>query len=284
MRPKRRFGQNFLTSSHYPERIVDTVRPRPGESILEIGPGEGALTSILLARGARVTAIEVDRDLIPGLQARFGGHENFRLIEADALKIDLGQLFPQDDEAGEAGAAGERVRVVANLPYYISTPLLQRLIAHRRSLSELTLMLQREVVERIVAPPGGKEYGYLSVLVQFYGEAWSLFDVPPGAFRPAPQVTSSVVRVRLGLGPQVAVADEERFLILAQVLFAQRRKTILNNLRAGWGRLGRGSADQAPLLLEAAALDGRRRAETLTLGEMARLADQLHQARQSGQS
>lgn len=266
MKAKRRLGQNFLVGTHYAERIVDSVRPRPGEPILEIGPGEGALTVHLLDRGAQVTAIEVDPDLIPNLRARFGVRDNFRLIEADALRVDFCSLFNTEQ-------TGARVRVVANLPYYISTPLLQRLIAHRRCLSEMTLMLQREVVERIISPPGGREYGYLSVLVQLYGEAFRLFDVPPGAFRPAPQVTSSILRVRLDSQPRVPVADEGRLLTLAQVLFAQRRKTILNNLRSGWGRLGIAAAELVPEILVAAALDGQRRAETLTLAEMARLSD-----------
>ena len=265
MRPKRRLGQNFLTGTHYPERIVDSVRPAPDESILEIGPGEGALTRLLLATGARVTAIEVDPDLVPQLRQRFGDTNRFELLEADALRVDFCRLF----------AAGSRIRVVANLPYYISTPLIQRLIEHRHCIAEMTLMLQREVVERIIAPPGGKEYGYLSVLVQLHAEVASLFDVPPGAFRPAPKVTSSVVRLRLRQTPVVPLISERRFLILAQVLFAQRRKTILNNLRAGFGRLGIASVERLPDLLELAGLDGRRRAETLSIAELAQLANLL---------
>lgn len=265
MRPKRRLGQNFLTGNHYPQRIVDSVRPAPGESILEIGPGEGALTRLLLATGARVTAIEIDPDLVPQLRQKFGDTNRFELLEADALRVDFCRLF----------AAGSRIRVVANLPYYISTPLIQRLIEHRHCIAEMTLMLQREVVERIIAPPGGKEYGYLSVLVQLHAEVASLFDVPPGAFRPAPKVTSSVVRLRLRQTPVVPLISERRFLILAQVLFAQRRKTILNNLRAGFGRLGIASVERLPDLLELAGLDGRRRAETLSIAELAQLANLL---------
>ncbi|MFM8393811.1 MAG: 16S rRNA (adenine(1518)-N(6)/adenine(1519)-N(6))-dimethyltransferase RsmA [Acidobacteriota bacterium] len=265
MRPKRHLGQNFLTGSHFPTRIVDFVRPAPDEPILEIGPGEGALTGLLLNAGARVTAIEVDADLLPQLQLKFGANPAFSLIEADALRVDLCRLF----------AEGVRVRVVANLPYYISTPLIQRLIEQRQCISEMTLMLQREVVERIIAQPGGKEYGYLSVLVQLYAEVAKLFDVPPGAFRPAPKVTSSVIRLRLRRTTVVPVNDERRFLVLAQVLFAQRRKTILNNLRAGYGRLGIESVERLPAMLEMAQLDGRRRAETLSLTELARLANLL---------
>src|SRR5262249_21260544 len=154
----------------------DSVAPQSGETIVEIGPGHGALTGLLLESGARVIAIELDPELIPGLSSMFSGLENFRLIEADALKVDYCELIYPDASA----------RVVANLPYYISTPIVQRLIEHRHCLSEMTLMLQREVVERITANPGGKEYGVLTVFAQFYCEVEKLFDVPPGAFRPAP--------------------------------------------------------------------------------------------------
>ncbi|NBO63672.1 MAG: ribosomal RNA small subunit methyltransferase A [Acidobacteria bacterium] len=263
MRTKRHLGQNFLTGPAYPRRIVGAVNPTPGEPILEIGPGEGALTGLLLEAGAHVTALEVDPDLQPLLLTKYGSDPRFKLLLSDALETDLGQLFPGD----------KRIRVVANLPYYISTPLLQRLIAHRHCFSEMTLMLQREVVERMVAPPGGKEYGYLSVLVQLYAEVSSLFDVPPGAFRPVPRVFSSVVRLRLSTTPRVPVADASRFLLLARVLFAQRRKTIFNNLRAGLGPLAIDSVDHLPALLTSAQIDGQRRAETLSLLEIARLAD-----------
>jgi len=265
MHAKRSLGQNFLVDPQFPRRIVEAVAPRPGETIVEIGPGHGALTELLVARGARVVAVELDRELIAPLGARFPAHPDFRLLEADALGVDFCR------EIAPAATA----RVVANLPYYVSTPILRRLIAQRRCLSEMTLMLQREVVERMLAGPGGKEYGFLSVLVQFYCEGRRLFDVPPGAFRPAPKVYSSVVR--LGFRPQPAeeVPDEEAFIELVKVLFAQRRKTILNNLRAGRGRLGMAVEGEAALALATAGLEPSRRAETLTIPELARLARAL---------
>jgi 16S rRNA (adenine1518-N6/adenine1519-N6)-dimethyltransferase len=265
MRAKRSLGQNFLVGSHYPRRIVDWVAPRAGETIVEIGPGRGALTGMLLESGARVIAIELDPELIPALLRMFSGFENFRLVEADALKIDYCELIAPDAAA----------RVVANLPYYISTPILQRLIEHRRCLSEMTLMLQREVVERITAPPGGKEYGVLSALAQFYCEVEKLFDVPPGAFRPAPKVYSSVLRLRARSRTAAPVDDEALMIELTKTLFAQRRKTILNNLRAGLNRLGLTSESQIAGLLSSCELDPRRRAETLSVGEIARLANAI---------
>jgi 16S rRNA (adenine1518-N6/adenine1519-N6)-dimethyltransferase len=265
MRAKRSLGQNFLVGSHYPRRIVDSVAPRAGETIVEIGPGHGALTGLLLESGARVIAVELDPELIPGLSRMFSGYENFRLIEADALKVDYCKLIAPD------GAA----RVVANLPYYISTPILQRLIESRSCLSEMTLMLQREVVERITAPPGGKEYGVLSILAQFYCEVEKLFDVPPGAFRPSPQVYSSVVRLRARALASAHVDDEALMIELTKTLFAQRRKTILNNLRAGRNRLGLTDESGIAGLLYSCGLESKRRAETLSIEEIARLANAI---------
>jgi 16S rRNA (adenine1518-N6/adenine1519-N6)-dimethyltransferase len=268
MRAKKSLGQNFLAGAHYPERIVAAVSPRPGETVVEIGPGQGALTALLVAAGARVVAVELDRELIAPLAARFSAAANFQLVEADALTVDFCRLV----------APARSARVVANLPYYISTPILQRLLKHRACLAEMTLMLQREVVERITARPGGKEYGYLSALVQFYCEAGKLFDVPPGAFRPVPKVWSSVVRLKVRERPAVEVGDEAYFVELLSALFAQRRKTILNNLRAARARLGLDSEAQIVGALAAAGLDSRRRAETLTLDQTARLAAWLHPA------
>jgi 16S rRNA (adenine1518-N6/adenine1519-N6)-dimethyltransferase len=244
------------------------VAPRAGETIIEIGPGQGALTGLLLESGARVIAIELDPELIPGLSRMFSGLENFLLVEADALKVDYCELI----------APGDSARVVANLPYYISTPILQRLIEHRRCLSEMTLMLQREVVERITAPPGGKEYGVLSALTQFYCETEKLFDVPPGAFRPAPQVYSSALRLRFRARPAAPVEDEALMIELTKTLFAQRRKTILNNLRAGRNRLGLTDESEIAGLLSSCGLEAKRRAETLSVEEIARLANAITNA------
>ena len=263
MRPKRRFGQNFLTGSHYPSRIVAALAPRPGEALLEIGPGEGALTRLLLDAGATLTAIEIDPDLIPLLEQRFGANPDLRLVRADILTLDPRPLYP----------AGQPVRVVANLPYYISTAVLQHLLTYRQLFEEMVLMLQREVVDRIIAPPGSRTYGYLSVLVQLFCQVEALFDVPPGAFRPIPKVHSTVLRLRIRREPAVPIADPQAFLLLCQVLFSQRRKTLANNLRAGFARLALRPEAGASLLasLPAHGIDGQRRAETLSLPELALL-------------
>ncbi|MEO6724074.1 MAG: 16S rRNA (adenine(1518)-N(6)/adenine(1519)-N(6))-dimethyltransferase RsmA [Blastocatellia bacterium] len=265
MKAKRSLGQNFLVDPQYQQHIMQAVHPQQGESLIEIGPGHGALTELLVASGARVVAIELDWELISALKRGFADAVNFNLIEADALKVNF----------CDAIAPASTARVVANLPYNISTPILQRLIEQRHCLREMTLMLQREVVERIVAEPGGKERGYLSVLVQLYCEAEHLFDVPPSAFRPIPKVFSSVLRLRVRKQPAAEIHNESLFLELAKTLFSQRRKTIFNNLRSGAGRVGLMSTEQINQVLAVASLDPQRRAETLSIAELAGLANAI---------
>jgi 16S rRNA (adenine1518-N6/adenine1519-N6)-dimethyltransferase len=272
-RAKKRLGQNFLVNEAYARRIVSALAPREGETVVEIGPGRGALTSILVEAGARIVAVEFDRELFAPLRARFAGRGNFGLVEADALEVDFCSLI----------GPAETTRVVANLPYNISTAILRRLIEHRRCVAEMVLMLQREVAERITAPPGSTERGYLTVLVEAYCEADALFDVPPGAFRPVPKVWSSVVRLRpRAAGP--AVADERLLWQLVSAGFAQRRKTMLNNLRAAPAdvRARVEAAGGAPALLEASGVEPSRRAETLTLEEWSSLTRVLEAPYGSG--
>lgn len=265
--PKKRFGQNFLADERVIERIVREVSPRADETIIEIGPGRGALTAGLVEKAGRLLAIEFDRDLIPLLHEKFGEHKNFALVKGDALSIDLCALI----------APIKQARVVANLPYYISTAILQRLIEQRACLTEMILMLQREVVERICAPPATSERGFLSVLVEAYCEAETLFDVAPTAFRPVPKVWSTVVRLRVRPQTAVAVTDEKLLWRIVSTGFAQRRKTIFNNLRNAPGDLQAriekvGGAERA---LEKAGIGAKLRAETLTLEEWIKLAHAL---------
>jgi 16S rRNA (adenine1518-N6/adenine1519-N6)-dimethyltransferase len=241
--------------------------PRDDETVVEIGSGRGALTARLVASVGRLVAVEFDRELVPILQERFGLRENFKLVGDDALAMDF---------CAEIAPAA-KARVVANLPYNISTAILQRLIAQRACLTELVLMMQREVVERVTAPPGSHERGYLSVLVEAYCESEKLFDVAPAAFRPVPKVWSTVVRLSLRGRPAADVKDEKLLWQIVSAGFAQRRKTILNNLRAAPEHLRarvetRGGEAAA---LEASGVEPQRRAETLTLEEWARLARSL---------
>ena len=261
--PSKRLGQHFLTDRRIIQRIVEALAPKNGETILEIGPGTGALTAELLKAAGRVVAIEFDNKLEPFLRERFAGYSNFKLVMADALTTNFcAEIQPASS-----------ARLAANLPYNISTAILQRLIAQRGCLEEMVLMLQREVVERVLAAPGTTDRGFISVLVEAYCEAEKLFDVAPGAFRPPPKVWSSVMR--LTFRPRIAIEVKDEDLLWATVSagFAQKRKTILNNLRQATGRLQEVLKRNggASIVLCKAEVDLQRRAETLTVEEWGRI-------------
>lgn len=265
LRAKKSLGQNFLFDGRVVDRIVNALNPGPDETIVEIGPGRGALTAQLIERAGRLIAVEYDRELSAYLREQFAGADNFKLVEADALVSDFCALVAPTSQA----------KLVANLPYNISTAILQLLIEQRRCLTEMILMLQREVVDRIIAPPGSSERGYLSVLTQAYCDVETLFDVAPDAFRPVPKVWSTVVRLRPFARMAAEVNNEAALWQLVGAGFAQRRKTIFNNLRNAPGKLlsrieAQGGARRT---LDAARLEPQRRAETLTLDEWARLSN-----------
>jgi 16S rRNA (adenine1518-N6/adenine1519-N6)-dimethyltransferase len=263
-RPSKRFGQNFLADQSVIQRIIRALDPQGDETIVEIGPGKGALTGSLLQHTTAVVAIEFDRNLIPVLTEKFKTQIHFRLIETDALTVNF----------CEAIRPAQTARLVANLPYNVATAILQRLIEQRSCITEMVLMLQKEVVDRITAEPGGAERGYLSVFVQTYCETEKLFDVAPGSFRPAPKVWSSVIRLHARPVPAIAVNDEKVLWQLVSAGFAQRRKTILNNLRGAPEPL-QGiikSHGSASIILCQADVELQRRAETLTLEEWGRIA------------
>lgn len=261
--PSKRLGQHFLRDQRTIQRIIEALAPEAGETIVEIGPGTGALTSALVDRGSRVVAVEFDNKLAPLLNERFSSFENFRLLMADALTTDFcAEIQPATS-----------ARLVANLPYNISTAILQRLISQSSCLRELVLMLQREVVERILAPAGTTDRGYISVLVEAYCETEKLFDVAPGAFRPPPKVWSSVMRLKFRPEIAVEVGDEELLWATVSAGFAQKRKTILNNLRGASGRLQEVLKRNggASIVLCKAQVELQRRAETLTIEEWGRI-------------
>lgn len=259
-RPLKRLGQHFLKDPRTVQRIVQALNPEANETIVEIGPGTGALTAALLERAGRVVAVEFDENLEPLLRERFSGHPNFKLVMGDALTTNFCAAIQP----------AVRARLAANLPYNISTAILQRLIAQRECLTEIVVMLQREVVERVLAPAGSSERGYLSVLVEAYAETEKLFDVAPGAFRPPPKVWSSVMR--LVFTPRI-IANEDLFWETVSAGFAQKRKTILNNLRHATGRLQDVLARNggASIVLCKANVELQRRAETLTIEEWERI-------------
>lgn len=252
-RARKRFGQNFLHDPHIVARIIDAINPRPGHTIVEIGPGQAALTGALIERASHIWAIEIDRDLAAALRARFSA-EQLTLIEGDALKIDWRALA---DEAP--------LRIVGNLPYNISTPLLFELLPIAERVIDQHFMLQAEVVDRMVAAPGSKTYGRLSVMLQYRYRLTKLFNVPRGAFWPAPQVTSSIVRMLPHPPAELPNVDSGAFSSVVTAAFGQRRKTLRNALAK--------LLDSAAIA--AAGVDPQARAETLAVSSFVSLARQV---------
>ncbi len=251
--PRKRFSQNFLHDPGTIRRILDAVRPCPGERLVEIGPGHGSITRGLLEQAGSLDVIELDRDLIKPLRERLGSLGDLRIHNADALRFDLGTL----------GGAPASIRLVGNLPYNISTPLLFRFLDQADWLLDLHLMLQREVVERIAAEPGNKVYGRLSVMVQTWCEAESLLRIGPGAFTPAPKVESAFLRLRPCRPLPHSPHDRVGHARLVAAAFSQRRKTLRNSLM--------GLADAAAFA--AAGIDPGLRAENLDVAAFVRLAN-----------
>jgi 16S rRNA (adenine1518-N6/adenine1519-N6)-dimethyltransferase len=252
-RPRKRFGQHFLADTATVQHIVSCINPRADDHLVEIGPGMGVLTQQLLPCVAQLDAVELDRDLIPKLQPLCLPLGNFHIHSADALKFDFCALR----------IGSERLRIVGNLPYNISTQLLFHLLDQVACIQDMHFMLQKEVVDRLAAQPGTSDYGKLSVVIQCQCAVQSLFDVPPQAFSPPPKVNSSVVRITPHVKPPVTIADWDTFTRVVAQAFAQRRKTLRNNLKA-WIPAEK---------MQAIGVDPTRRAETLSLEEFARLAD-----------
>jgi len=266
VKARKRFGQHFLEPA-WVRKLVDALGARPEDAFVEIGPGRGAITRPLAARVRRLLAIEVDRDLAAALVAE--GLPALTVVEGDVLDADLGAIIAEWQ--GAPLDAAHPVRVVGNLPYNISSPILFKLLAlaaRTGGVTDATLMLQREVADRLTAGPGTREYGVLSIQTALHADVSRVLALPPGAFRPPPRVSSAVVRLSFR-PPGVAVADEGLLVGLVRSIFTQRRKTLRNALQPFANQRGR-RADEA---LAAAGLDGRRRPETLQLVELARLAD-----------
>ena len=246
-RARKRFGQNFLHDPHIIERIVDAIDPQPGQTIVEIGPGQAALTRALIERAGHITAIEIDRDLAAWLRGQFDP-VRLQLFEADALAFDWSMLPGP-------------LRIVGNLPYNISSPLLFALVPIADRVIDQHFMLQKEVVERMVALPGSRTYGRLSVMLQFRYRMTRLFDVPRGAFRPAPQVTSSIVRMQPLPAEQIPSVEHGAFARVVTAAFGQRRKTLRNAL----------SALMTAETIASAGVDPQARAEVLAVADFVRL-------------
>jgi len=263
-RPRKRFGQHFLRDRGVLTRIADALQLTGSETVVEIGPGRGALTDVLVERAGRLLAIEVDRDLAAHLRERYADRPHVLVVEADVLTVDLGAL-----------AGGDYV-LAGNVPYYITTPILFHALRHPRPLRAVYLV-QREVAERAAAAPGGKEYGALSVNVQSVARVELLARVPPGAFQPPPQVDSAVIRVTPRPDPVVTPEEEARFRTVVQEAFGLRRKQLRRVVRT----IARLDAEGADAVLAAAGLDPEARPETLSPEAFARLVRALPTGRAS---
>lgn len=253
-RPRKRFGQHFLHDASILRRIVSAVSPRPGDALIEIGPGEGALTFPLLDTGVELTVIELDRDLAARLRAL--AHPRLHVIESDVLNVDFNAL---------AQRMNAPLRLVGNLPYNVSSPILFHALEAAGQIVDMHFMLQKEVVDRMAADRGSKTYGRLSVMLQARGEVTPLFDVAPGAFRPPPKVDSAVVRLVPKPADAIGIADPARFAQVVKAAFAQRRKTLRNTLA--------GIADVDALM--AAGIDPGTRAEQVPVAAFVELANAL---------
>lgn len=253
----KKLGQNFLIRRSVVDEIVAAAELTAGEPVLEIGPGIGTLTQGLAQSGAAVTAVELDRRLLEVLDTTLAQYNNVRIIHGDILKVNIPEIMNH-----------KPFKVVANLPYYITTPIIMSLLEMKLPIERLVVMVQREVAERMVAQPGTKAYGALSVAVQYYTEPSIVMDVPPRAFMPAPEVTSAVICCRLREKPPVEVADEKLFFRVVKAAFAQRRKTFSNTMKT----TGLDKETIASVLAKAN-IDGARRGETFSLQELADVAN-----------
>ena len=258
---KKRFGQNFLIDSHVLDKIIRGAEIGKEDAVLEIGPGIGTLTQALCEAAGEVTAVEIDRDLIPILEKTLAAYDNVRIINEDILKLDLSAISEKP------------LKVVANLPYYITTPIIMGLFESGAPLLSITVMVQKEVADRMQAAPGGKDYGALSLAVQYYAEAEIIANVPPNCFIPRPGVGSAVIRLTKHAAPPVQPKDEKFMFRLIRAAFAQRRKTLVNTLRNDSSLSY--SREQLETVLAAMGLPAAVRGERLSLAEFAELSDRL---------
>lgn len=257
LRADKKLGQNFLIDEQVVRNIVSAAELGEKDTVLEVGPGIGTLTQGLAESGAEVIAVELDKRLLPVLATTLQGYNNVQVINNDILQVDIGEI-----------TGNKNFKVCANLPYYITTPIIFALLEKKLPMECLVAMVQKEVAERMAAQPGGKEYGALSVAIQYYTEPEIAFIVPPSSFIPAPSVDSAVIVCKKRSVPPVEVKDEKLFFRVVKAAFSLRRKMLNNSLK----NMGISAADCAAWL-ERAGVDGKRRAETLTLEEFASLAN-----------
>ena len=264
---KKRFGQNFLIDKRVLERIIEGAKITKDDLVLEIGPGIGTLTQALCEAAGRVVAVEIDKDMIPILEENLSYYDNYEIINDDVLRVDLKRLIEERDHSGR------RIKVAANLPYYITTPIIMQLLESRMPISSITVMVQKEVADRMQAAPGTSDYGALSLAVQYYAEAAINSKVPSNCFIPRPGVDSAVITLNCYEEPPVDVKDDRYMFRLIKAAFAQRRKTLVNALKNDTGlKLTREKVEAA---IDELGLDINIRGERLSLEQFARLSDIL---------
>jgi 16S rRNA (adenine1518-N6/adenine1519-N6)-dimethyltransferase len=268
IRPLKRLGQCFLCDRNIMEKIIRIADVRDADTVVEIGAGTGVLTAMIADRASRVIAVEVDRMLVDLLQKELGDRDNVAILHADVLRFDFSTVQP----GGPQEDRGQRLKVIGNVPYNISSQIVLRLLEYRQCIGRAVLMLQREVAERLAAPPGTKDYGPLSVYVALYTEPTLESRVPAGCFLPRPDVESRIIRLDVRDEPLCRVDDADFFRRLVRTSFSKRRKTLLNNLKSSSLSI---SDDRITAALSTLGIDGSRRAETLSVKEFAALANLL---------
>lgn len=258
-------GQNFLIDGNIITNICEGAEITQADGIIEIGPGIGTLTQQISLYAKKVVAIELDKKLLPILEETLEGIDNVKVINNDVLKVDLEKLIEEEFE-------GLNVKVVANLPYYITTPIIMKLLETRLDISSISVMIQKEVAERMIASPGGKDFGALSVAVQYYSKPKIITSVPKTVFIPQPNVDSAVIKLDIYKTPPVDVVDEKLMFDVVKSAFGQRRKTILNALSGGYLNLDKEKIKQ---ILEIAKIDPKKRGEVLSIEDFAHIANTI---------
>lgn len=267
---KKGFGQNFLIDSNILDNIADAAGITEEDTVLEIGPGFGALTQVVAEKAKKVIALEIDTKLIPILEDTLSGYDNVEIINMDVLKCDIEKLSREKND-------GKPFRVVANLPYYITTPIIMDFLEKKNAVKSMTVMVQKEVAERMQAVPKTGDYGALSIAVQFYADANIDMIVQPSCFMPRPKVASAVITLNIRENPPVNMYDRELFFKVVKCAFGQRRKTLLNTLcnQGGFGF----SKDEMTEIINSAGLNEKVRGEAMNIEEFARLSDKIYEAK-----
>ncbi|MCI5481433.1 MAG: 16S rRNA (adenine(1518)-N(6)/adenine(1519)-N(6))-dimethyltransferase RsmA [Lachnospiraceae bacterium] len=266
---QKKYGQNFLIDTRVLEKIIDAAEITKEDFVLEIGPGIGTMTQYLAEAAGHVTAVEIDRNLIPILEDTLSGYDNVTILNEDVLKVDIRRLAEEQN-------GGRPIKVVANLPYYITTPIIMGLFESHVPLESITVMVQKEVADRMQVGPGTKDYGALSLAVQYYARPYLVANVPPNCFMPRPKVGSAVIRLTRYEKPPVETTDEKRMFRIIRASFNQRRKTLVNGL--GNSLEVQASRDDVTAALRQMGLPAAVRGETLTLEQFAQLSNLLKEA------